>query len=95
MNCIPESYSAYKRSAVFTESSVPKGLLKDHSVAEHCYAKIIVLEGEIEYTLSGESSSSTTLTPENPGTIKPLVKHYINPLGKTRFYVEFYREERI
>jgi len=93
MNKIPEGFVPYKRTAVFTEESIPKGLLKDHTVKEDCYAKICIIEGELDYTITEPEISTYRLNKNLPGIIEPQIKHHIKAVNKVRFFVEFYRSE--
>lgn len=85
----------YKRTPSFTETSVPQGLLSDHSTKEGVWGRIHVEEGTLLYqvTDSRRESLHMMLTPRSDeGVIEPTILHRVEPIGAVRFYVEFLRE---
>ena len=88
---IPESVSAYNKTPEFTESSVPDGLLNNHQTKAGVWGKIVVLAGELEYTIVEPTEQVIRLSPSNFGVVEPTVLHHVKPLGPVLFYVEFYR----
>ncbi len=89
MKSLPGDVQPYKRTAVFTQGTVPAGLLKDHTTKEGTWALIRVQEGALEYVI--EDKETHTLSPGHDGVVEPQVRRYIRPLGAVRFFVEFYR----
>lgn len=87
---MPNNFIAYKRTFVFTEESVPAALKKDHSTKTGVWAKINVEEGRLRYRvpLLGEEMD---LSQNKIGIVVPEVLHSVEPLGKVRFFVEFYK----
>lgn len=99
MKRLPDSVSAYKRTPVFTKSSVPKGLLAKHNTKKDTWGLIVVESGSLNYIIfeNNESSSdySTILTSEKPGVIEPQVCHKVELLSDdTTFFVEFYANDK-
>jgi len=90
MKSLPSNVSAYKRTDVFNETSVPKGLLNDHRTLPGVWGKIVVLEGSLQYTIV-EEQSEYELNVEKFGVVEPEVTHHVKPNGKVSFYVEFYK----
>jgi len=90
MKSLPDNVVAYKKTPEFDESSVPKGLLNNHQTKEGVWGKIILLEGKLLYTIN-EPKEEIYLDANNFGVVEPTVYHQVKPLGKVRFYVEFYR----
>lgn len=93
---LPKSARPYRRTADFTEASVPAGLLKAHTTKEGSWALIHVLEGRLAYRVVDprRPPSETILSPsEPPGVVEPTILHEVEPLGAVRFYVEFHRIE--
>jgi tellurite resistance-related uncharacterized protein len=91
---LPFDAKAYRRTDVFTETTVPKPLLRAHTTKQGVWALIHVLEGRLIYRIRdpGRPASDTELTPDTgPGIVEPTVLHEVEPLGRTRFYVEFYK----
>jgi len=89
MKNLPEDVKHYKSTPVFTETTVPKGLLKDHNTKNGVWGVICLNEGELEYVI--EDNETHILTPEKQGVVEPEIRHHIKPLGKVNFYVEFYK----
>jgi tellurite resistance-related uncharacterized protein len=91
---LPPGLAPYARTAEFTESTVPAGLLKAHTTKAGSWALIHVLAGRLAYRIVDPRRpvSETLLSPETPpGVIEPTVLHEVAPLGPVRFYVEFHR----
>jgi len=92
MPVLPDNVVAYRKTPVFKETSVPKGLLKDHSTAEGVWGKICLESGSLQYNITETSQEcSFTLTPDTPGVIVPQQLHNVGVDGPVSFYVEFYR----
>lgn len=100
MKDLPEDVSAYKRTPEFDETSVPAGLVKAHRTKASVWGKIVILEGELEYTINehmiGEQEilaqrETIILNSNRHGVVEPAIPHQVKPLGEVKFYVEFYR----
>jgi len=87
---IPAGYVASRRTPVFTHDTVPSALLGAYETKRGAWALIYVLEGKLRYCIETPPSESI-LEPGAPGVIEPEVRHYVEPLGSVRFYLEFYR----
>ena len=70
---------------------MPKGLLKDHQTKVGVWGKIVILAGELEYTLLEPEKETILLSPGQYGVVEPTMLHYIKPSSAVRFYVEFYK----
>jgi tellurite resistance-related uncharacterized protein len=91
---LPDDVQPYRRTDVFTETSVPKGLLKAHTTKEGAWGLIHVLEGRLAYRIGDprRPRSEIVLTPDTaPGVVEPTILHEVEPLGPVRFFVEFHR----
>lgn len=89
MKNLPDEVSPYRQTPVFTEETVPRGLLKSHSTKAGTWGRIVVLEGRLRYRILEPDVEERVLDPQNPGIVEPQVPHEVEPLGKLRFYVEF------
>lgn len=91
MKNLPDSVAPYKKTPEFTEGTVPVGLLKDHQTKEGVWGKIVVLEGDLEYTIIEPGLEIVALSASVYGVVEPTILHHVTPKGKVRFFVEFYR----
>lgn len=91
MKVLPENVSSYKRTPEFDENSVPPGLLHAHQTKDAVWAKIVILEGSLQYTINEPEKEVLILDETLHGVVEPTVLHEVKPLGRVRFYVEFYR----
>lgn len=91
MKNLPNNVVAYKQTPEFTELTIPAGLLKDHKTKDGVWAKIVILEGRLEYTIIEPELDVIELRVDKFGVVEPTVLHHIAPLGKVRLYVEFYK----
>ncbi len=92
---LPPDLEPYKRTAAFTERTVPAGLLADHSTKDGVWGLIHVEEGKLRYLVTDPRRASTDelLTPNTaPGLVEPTILHRVEPLGTVRFHVEFLRD---
>lgn len=87
---LPDAVRAYRRTPVFTEASVPAGLLKEHSTKAGVWGVITVLSGRLEYAVPS-NHETVILDPDRSAVIAPTVPHRVTPLGAVSFYVEFWR----
>lgn len=89
---VPENCPPYRRTAVFTQDTIPAGLLRAHRTAAGVWALIHVIEGKLLYRISGPAGSERLIGPDDrPGVIEPERLHEVEPRGPVRFYVEFHR----
>lgn len=85
----------HKRTPVFTEDTVPAGLLGDHSTKDGVWGLIHVEEGKLRYFVTDprRPPSEQVLTPATaPGVVEPTILHRVEPVGTVRFYVQFLRD---
>ena len=86
---LPAGFVAYKRTAVFTETTVPDALRRDHATRSGVWARIVVLDGRLRYVVD-RPALATELDPDHPGIAPPEANHRVEPLGPVRFQVEFW-----
>ena len=87
---LPPGVSAYRRTPVFDQDTIPKGLLQRHSTRAGVWGVISVLEGRLRFRLL-DPPSETVLEPGRPAIVAPEQPHQIAAEGAVRFFVEFYR----
>lgn len=87
----PEGLQEYKRTPDFTETTIPAGLLRDHSTKAGVWGLIRVEEGSLLYTVNYPEERSYLLTAEKTGVVAPEMKHNVRATAPVRFHVAFYR----
>lgn len=92
MKRLPESVVAYRRTPTFTESTVPKGLLRQHATKAGVWGRICVEAGALRYRILEPVREEHMLSPGHDGVVEPAVPHEVEPRGAVRFFVEFLRE---
>ena len=85
---MPPGASEYKRTATFTETTLPDALRTDHRTKAGTWAHIVVESGALDYHVRGRVHR---LVPGRPGLVEPEVPHHVTPAGPVCLHVEFYR----
>lgn len=88
---LPPGCEAYRSTPVFTQDTIPPGLLRSHRTAPGTWALIRVLEGRLLYRVLDPLSERILEASDAPGLVQPGVAHAVAPLGPVRFQVEFHR----
>jgi len=91
-NQLPEGLTAYKKTPLFDETTIPLGLQKDHSTKDGVWALIHVTKGRLLYRIQ-DPLSEEELDTSRPGVVRPGQLHQVKPMGPVRFYVEFYAKD--
>ncbi len=89
---LPSDVEPYQRTKEFTETTIPAGLLREHSTKKGTWGRICVLEGKLSYEILGPVVESRILSPGDDGVVEPEVLHQVTPLGAVRFFVEFLKK---
>lgn len=87
---MPEGHSAYKRTATFTEGSIPKGLQRTHSTKPGVWALIVVTRGALQFFEGQDKVPRHVAVPGAPAIVPPEVVHRVAPVGSVEFHVEFW-----
>lgn len=85
----PAGLAPYKRSPEFTETTVPAGLLRHHSTKAGVWGCLHVLQGRLRFH-DIPSASDRILEEGSHPVIFPERQHEVAPLGKVRFFIEFW-----
>lgn len=91
---LPPEVAAYKRTATFTEATVPAALLRSHNTKPGVWGLIHVERGALAYRITDprRPPAEALLTPQSPpGVVEPTIAHEVEPRGPVSFYVEFHR----
>jgi tellurite resistance-related uncharacterized protein len=91
MKRLPANVSAYKRTPEFVDDTIPAGLLKSHSTKAGVWGKIVVIDGRLRYRILEPTLEEFVLGPGTAGIVEPTIRHEVEPVGRVRFYVEFFR----
>ncbi|MDF3855150.1 DUF1971 domain-containing protein [Paracoccus sp. P2] len=84
----PGDAAPYRRTPEFTETTVPKGLLRAHATRPGTWARLHVLEGRLVFRdLVG--GTEMLLGPGIHPLIHPERLHEVAAAGPVRFFVEF------
>ncbi len=93
-DALPAGLSAYKRTPIFDQDSLPAGLRREHRTKAGVWALIHVVEGSLRYRIL-EPRSEEILTVGAPGVVRPEQPHEVEPVGAVRLYVEFYSASKV
>lgn len=91
MKVLPPNVVVYKKTKSFDESSIPSGLLRNHNTIKGVWGLINILEGNLLYIIQSNPIEEIKLGTTINGVVEPLVPHCVQPIGKVKFYVEFYK----
>ncbi len=91
MKPLPDDVTVYKSTPVFTEETVPAGLLRNHRTKPGTWARLVVFEGRLLYRILEPALEEVELSPSLEGVIEPQVMHEVALIGPVRFQVQFCR----
>lgn len=86
---LPAEVRVYKRTPIFTQDTIPPGLLRRHNTKPGAWARLVIVSGSLKYRVLEPVLAEWVLTPEQPAIIEPTVVHEIEPIGECSFYLEF------
>ena len=89
---MPSGFAAHHRSPVFDASSIPRGLMSQHSTKPGVWGRLEVLSGSIRFVVEGDAGSRETVSAGEHVVIVPEVLHRVEPTGPVELFVEFYRK---
>lgn len=88
----PRGLVGYKRTAEFTETTIPAALLRDHATKDGVWARLHILNGSLHF-IDQVGNWETTLPIGVHEVIFPGRLHRVAPTETVRFFVEFCRLE--
>ena len=88
---MPANLAPGGSTAVFTQSTVPEALQREHRLAEGVWGVLHVLTGNIRF-VDLESSQEETIAAPGNITIRPDIPHRVAVEGPVEFRIEFFRE---
>ena len=86
---LPPGLVAYRRTPIFTETTLPAALRHRHMTKTGVWGLIVVVEGRLRFRRL-EPFVETMLNSAAPGVVAPEEPHEVEPIGQVRFFVEFY-----
>ena len=91
---LPAGLTAYKRTPIFDQDSLPAGLRREHRTKAGVWALIHVVEGSLRYRIL-DPLGEEILTAATPGIVMPEQPHEVEPLGPMRMFVEFFAAQSV
>lgn len=85
---LPENAREYRRTATFTEASLPAALRQDHRTKAGTWARIVVETGALDYHVRGRTHR---LVAGDVAVVEPERPHHVIPVGSVRLHVQFWR----
>ena len=85
----PENLAVRRRTSEFDETSVPAGLLRDHTTKRGVWGRIHVLEGALVYRVGAPIHRAITIAAGASAIVVPEVRHHVEIEGRARFLIEF------
>lgn len=91
MKMLPAHLNPQQRTDIFTNDTIPKGLLRDHQLKAGTWGKIEVLKGKLSLRFVNEEDDTHVITKGNPGYVPPTKLHQIEASEEVEFFIEFYQ----
>ena len=95
---LPSELVLDRTTDVFTEVTVPAGLLRAHRVARGVWGRLVVREGRLRFVWEAgdaddadDADDPVELVEGDSVVIPPEVPHRVEPAPGCRFVVEFHR----
>ena len=89
---LPDGLEYVRTTDVFTNDTVPAGLLRAHYVASGVWGRLVVHEGSVVFVFEDQPSDPISVGAGGAVAIPPQRKHHVELAGPARFAVEFYKE---
>ncbi len=90
---LPEHLAPYKKTPEFTEETIPKGLLSQHATKKGVWGRISVTAGKLNYCVEIPERRTIEIDKGQHSNIVPEMIHFVEPVGKVRFSIEFYSNQ--
>ena len=91
----PDGLVACRRTPEFDQGSIPTGLRSEHSTRRGTWARIHVISGALRYHVGAPIHRTLRVDSAASAVIVPEVRHRVEPDGSVRFFVEFFRAQRM
>ena len=90
MESLPPNVKSYKTTKLFSQDTVPAGLLRAHKTKAGTWGKIVVVQGSIVYRILEPELEEIVLDTDTHGVVEPQVLHEVSLVGEVQFYVDFH-----
>jgi tellurite resistance-related uncharacterized protein len=91
---LPDGLRMVRSAPVWDEQTMPAGLRQSHRLAAGTWARVVVVEGRLGFTMAGDPPLTTELRPGLVQAIPPEIEHAVSADGPVRFRVEFLASDR-
>jgi tellurite resistance-related uncharacterized protein len=91
VRALPEDAQAYRQTKVFTATTVPAGLLAQHSTKAGTWGLLHVHAGRVEYFLEGGQTPLASVETGASFVVLPEEAHFVRLFEGAEFSVEFYK----
>jgi len=88
---LPSGHREYRRTATFTQATVPAALRSRHATKQGVWGRIHVVSGTLRYRVFEPLDSVEVLAPGSVGVVVPEVEHRVELEGPVEFFVAFHR----
>ena len=88
---MPAGVRLARTSAVWTESTVPDGLLSAHRIADEVWGRLVVTGGHLSLVFEDTPDEPHTLADGESAIIPPARPHHVVLDGPVEFCIEFHR----
>jgi tellurite resistance-related uncharacterized protein len=89
---LPPGAERYKVMGPFSESTIPAGLLRTHSLKAGVWGRIVLTEGRLRYVIERSPEVAFVLEPGVFGIVLPEEPHHVEPMGPAQVEIEFWRK---
>ena len=86
---LPDGLRLVRIGPEWDEKTMPAGLGRAHRLAGGTWGRIVVHDGRLRFTMTGDPPLDVELAPGATQAIPPGIAHEVRPLGPVRFEVEF------
>jgi tellurite resistance-related uncharacterized protein len=88
---LPEDVHLARTSPLWTESTVPAGLLSAHRIAEGVWGRLVVSAGKLTLIFEDTPDETHVLATGDSAVIPPARPHHVVLDGPVEFSIEFHR----
>lgn len=89
---LPTEVTKFFETKVFDETTVPRGLLADHTTKAGSWGLLVVRAGVLDYVVPG-TGTELPVAAGQAVVIEPELPHHVSLRGPVRFQVQFYRRD--